>query len=377
MYSSWGDRRKLVIFTETELTGAFVIDLERREDNRGFFARTFCQHEFDEHGLKPVIAQANVAFNRRKGTLRGMHFQFPPAAETKLVRCTRGAILDIIVDLRPESPTYLEHVAVELSADNHRALYVPERFAHGYQVLEDSTETSYQVGEFYTPEAEGGLRFDDPRLGLTWPLPVTEISDKDRAWALLDEIEAELSRKMRSLTASLMTARRLMIIVDNALQAREASGRPIRVGMVGAGFMGQGLANQIVNSVPGMRLAAIYNRQPRPRRPRVTATPDSTTSSTASAANEFEDAIRAGRPVVDRGRRSCSAAREQIDVLVDVTGSVEFGAHVVLEAFAHGKHVVLMNAEVDATIGPILQVYAQKHGRDLCRPATATSRACR
>ena len=125
-----------------------------------------------------------------------MHFQFPPAAETKLVRCTRGAIVDIIVDLRPESPTYLQHVAVELSADNHRALYVPERFAHGYQVLEDITETSYQVGEFYTPEAEGGLRHDDPRLGLTWPLPVTEITEKDRAFPLLSENEQEITRRM-------------------------------------------------------------------------------------------------------------------------------------------------------------------------------------
>jgi dTDP-4-dehydrorhamnose 3,5-epimerase len=185
-----------VIFTETKLSGAFIIDLERREDNRGFFARAFCQDEFTEHGLKPVIAQANLAFNKHKGTLRGMHFQFPPAAETKLVRCTRGAIVDIIVDLRPESPTYLQHVAVELSADNHRALYVPERFAHGYQVLEDITETSYQVGEFYTPEAEGGLRYDDPRLGLTWPLPVAEITEKDRSFALLAEIEPELARRM-------------------------------------------------------------------------------------------------------------------------------------------------------------------------------------
>lgn len=185
-----------MIFTETKLGGAFVIDLERREDSRGFFARAFCQNEFSEHGLKPVIAQANIAFNRRKGTLRGMHFQFPPASETKLVRCTRGAIVDIIVDLRPESPTHLEHIAVELSADNHRALYVPERFAHGYQVLEDITETSYQVGEFYTPGAEGGLRYDDPKLGLSWPLPVTEISDKDREWPSLSEIEPELARKM-------------------------------------------------------------------------------------------------------------------------------------------------------------------------------------
>jgi dTDP-4-dehydrorhamnose 3,5-epimerase len=185
-----------VIFTETRLAGAFVIDLERREDGRGFFARTFCQHEFEEHGLKPVIAQANLAFNKRKGTLRGMHFQYPPAAETKLVRCTRGAILDVIVDLRPESKTYLEHVAVELSAHDYRALYVPERFAHGYQVLEDVTETTYQVGEFYTPSAEGGLRYDDPRLGLSWPLPVAEISDKDRDWALLDEIEGEVRQRM-------------------------------------------------------------------------------------------------------------------------------------------------------------------------------------
>ena len=192
-----------MIFTETKLRGAFVLDLERREDNRGFFARAFCQREFEEHGLKPVIAQASVAFNRRKGTVRGMHFQYPPAAETKLVRATRGAILDIIVDLRPESPTYLQHVAVELSADNHRSLYVPERFAHGYQVLQDETETSYDVGEFYTPATEGGLRHDDPRLGLSWPLPVSEISDKDKAWTRLDQIEAELKRRMRGDTGTL------------------------------------------------------------------------------------------------------------------------------------------------------------------------------
>jgi dTDP-4-dehydrorhamnose 3,5-epimerase len=185
-----------VIFSETRLEGAFVIDVDRKEDNRGFFARAFCQREFEEYGLEPVIAQANLAFNRRRGTMRGMHFQFPPATETKLVRCTRGAILDIIVDLRPESPTYLEHVAVELSADNHRALYVPGRFAHGYQVLEDVTETSYQVGEFYAPGHEGGLRYDDPGLGLSWPLPVSEISEKDRAWPLLSEVEREVSAKM-------------------------------------------------------------------------------------------------------------------------------------------------------------------------------------
>ncbi|HKW34962.1 MAG TPA: dTDP-4-dehydrorhamnose 3,5-epimerase [Candidatus Acidoferrum sp.] len=188
-----------MIFTEAELRGAFVIDIERREDSRGFFARAFCQREFDAHGLKPVIAQANVAYNRKKGTLRGMHFQFPPAAETKLVRCTRGAILDIIVDLRPESPTYLQRVAVELNEENCRALYVPERFAHGYQVLRDNTETSYQVGEFYTPGSESGLLYSDPRLGLEWPLPVSVISDKDQGWKLLSEQEEEVKRRMSAL----------------------------------------------------------------------------------------------------------------------------------------------------------------------------------
>jgi dTDP-4-dehydrorhamnose 3,5-epimerase len=185
-----------MIFTETLLPGAYIIDVEPRPDARGFFARAFCQKEFEAHELKPVIAQANVAFNHKKGTLRGMHFQFPPAAETKVVRCTRGAILDIIVDLRPESPTYLQHVAVELTEDNHRALYVPERFAHGYQVLQDKTETSYQVGEFYTPGSEGGLLYNDPRLRLAWPLPVSVISEKDGTWPLLEMQEADLKNQM-------------------------------------------------------------------------------------------------------------------------------------------------------------------------------------
>jgi dTDP-4-dehydrorhamnose 3,5-epimerase len=185
-----------VIFAETKLKGAFTIDLERRADSRGFFARAFCQKEFESHGLKPVIAQANIAHNILKGTVRGMHFQFPPAAETKLVRCTRGAILDIIVDLRPESPTYLDHVAVELNEENQRALYVPERFAHGYQALCDNTDTSYQVGEFYTPDAEGGLMYNDASLGLKWPCPVTVISEKDQQFQPLYKIEQELKRKM-------------------------------------------------------------------------------------------------------------------------------------------------------------------------------------
>ncbi|WP_027483717.1 dTDP-4-dehydrorhamnose 3,5-epimerase [Deinococcus pimensis] len=174
-----------MIFTETMLGGAFVIDVDVREDERGFFARTFCQREFEAHGLKPDVAQCNLSFNHRAGTVRGMHYQLAPAAETKLVRCTRGAILDVIVDLRPDSPTYLRHVAVELSEDNRRALYVPELFAHGYQALTDGAEVTYQVGEFYTPGFERGLRHDDPRLGIAWPLPVTVISAKDAAWPLL------------------------------------------------------------------------------------------------------------------------------------------------------------------------------------------------
>src|SRR5262245_32106137 len=185
-----------MIFTETRLKGAFIIDLDRKTDERGFFARAFCQNEFRDHGLKPTIAQANIASNLKKGTLRGMHFQYPPAAESKLVRCTRGAILDIIVDLRPESRTYLEHIAVELNEDNMTALFVPERFAHGYQALRDNTDTSYQVGEFYTPSAEGGLRYDDPRLGLEWPLPVSVISPKDQAFLPLHDIEHEVKRRM-------------------------------------------------------------------------------------------------------------------------------------------------------------------------------------
>jgi len=189
-------------FIETRLAGAFVIELETRDDNRGFFARSFCQREFEAHGLNPVVAQTNVAFNKCRGTLRGMHFQFPPYAETKLVRTTRGSILDIIVDLRPESPTYLQHVPVELSADNHRALYVPERFAHGYQTLEDNTETSYQVGQYYAPGHEGGLSPFDPALKLEWPMPVTEMSEKDRLWAPMAEQQAPLTLRMTLTEAS-------------------------------------------------------------------------------------------------------------------------------------------------------------------------------
>lgn len=181
-----------MIFTETELKGAFIIDLEERRDHRGFFARTFCAREFEAHGLKPTVAQCNLSFNHKKGTLRGMHYQIAPATETKLVRCTQGAIYDVIVDMRPDSPTYLSHIGVELTDENRRALYVPEMFAHGYQALTDGAEVVYQVGEFYTPGYECGLRYDDPRLGIEWPLAVTEISAKDAAWPLIESTFIEV-----------------------------------------------------------------------------------------------------------------------------------------------------------------------------------------
>ena len=183
-------------FIETKLQGAFILELEPREDDRGFFARSFCQRELAEHGLNPVIAQANVIFTKHKGTLRGMHFQFPPAADSKIVTATCGAVVDMIVDLRPASATYLQHVAVELTADNHRSLYVPERFAHGCQALQDGTEITYLAGDYYTPECVGGLAHDDPQLGLVWPLPVSDISAQDAAWPPLAEIEPELRQRM-------------------------------------------------------------------------------------------------------------------------------------------------------------------------------------
>lgn len=187
-----------MLFQETILSGVFVVDLERRVDNRGYFARAFCRREFEDHGLNPVVEQVNVGRSTRKGTVRGMHFQFPPHAEAKLVRATRGAILDVAVDLRPESPTYLHHVAVELTADDQRALYLPERFAHGYQALEDGTEVLYLTSMSYAPGFDAGLSPLDRRLDIAWPLPITEISVKDAESKPLDEMLDELKRRMAS-----------------------------------------------------------------------------------------------------------------------------------------------------------------------------------
>jgi dTDP-4-dehydrorhamnose 3,5-epimerase len=174
-----------MLFTETKLPGAFIIDVDLREDHRGGFARTFCTREFEAHNLKSVVAQCNMALNHKAGTLRGMHYQIAPACETKLVRCTKGAIYDVIVDLRPDSPTYRQHVGVELTEENRRALYIPEMFAHGYQTLADDTEVMYLVGEFYTPNCERGARYDDPAFGIQWPHDITLISEKDASWPLI------------------------------------------------------------------------------------------------------------------------------------------------------------------------------------------------
>lgn len=172
-----------MIFSETELQGAFVVELEPRHDERGFFARAWCRNEFEDNGLTGRLAQCNISFNHEAGTLRGMHYQVPPHEEVKLIRCTRGAIFDVIVDLRPDSTTFRNWIGVELTAENRHALYVPEGFAHGYQTLVDATETFYQVSAFYSPEAERGVRWDDPAFGIEWP-PTRRriISDKDRSW---------------------------------------------------------------------------------------------------------------------------------------------------------------------------------------------------
>jgi dTDP-4-dehydrorhamnose 3,5-epimerase len=169
-------------FTETGLEGAWIVDVEPLSDDRGFFGRTWCAKEFAEHGMVADIAQCNLSFNHRKGTLRGLHYQVAPAAEAKFVRCTAGAVHDVIVDVRPGSDTYLQWIGVDLTAENRRALYVPPMFAHGYLTLTDGAEVMYQVSEFYTPGAERGARFDDPAFGIEWPVAIDVLSEKDAGW---------------------------------------------------------------------------------------------------------------------------------------------------------------------------------------------------
>lgn len=179
-----------MIFNETKLKGACTIDLEKRADDRGFFARGWCRKEFAAHGIQVDILQGNVSWNPVKGTLRGMHWQVAPHEEGKLVRCVRGRIYDAIVDIRPGSPTQWQWIGVELSSENFRMLWVPPGFAHGFQTLEDNCEVNYLVSAAYSPEASRGLRFDDPAIGIAWPLPVTKISDADRGWPAVQKTQA-------------------------------------------------------------------------------------------------------------------------------------------------------------------------------------------
>jgi dTDP-4-dehydrorhamnose 3,5-epimerase len=175
-----------MIFTEMPLNGAFLIDLQKHGDERGFFARAFCEREFADHGLTTRIVQANNSLSARKGTLRGMHYQLAPKAETKIVRCFRGALHDIILDLRPDSPTFGQSFGADLTAENCRMMYVPKGFAHGFITLAADTEAFYLVDEFYSPECERGVRWDDPRFSIRWPAQPVVISDKDKSYRNFD-----------------------------------------------------------------------------------------------------------------------------------------------------------------------------------------------
>src|SRR5688572_17796333 len=169
-----------MVFTETKIKGAFVVDIKRIQDERGFFGRAFCQHEMKQHGLNEVVAQTNLSHNPTRGTLRGLHYQDAPHEESKLVRCTRGSLFDVLVDLRKGSPTYCQWFGITLTADSFTMLYVPEGCAHGFLTLEDNTDIMYQVSNFYAPGAEKGLLWNDPAFGIQWPMEPTIISDKDR-----------------------------------------------------------------------------------------------------------------------------------------------------------------------------------------------------
>jgi dTDP-4-dehydrorhamnose 3,5-epimerase len=169
-----------MIFIETKLKGAFIIEIQKLEDERGFFARSWCQQEFLEHGLNPRLVQCDISFNKKRGTLRGMHFQLPPFTEAKLVRCTRGSLYDVIIDIRPGSETFLQWLAEDLSSENYRMLYVPEGFAHGFLTLENNTEVFYQMSQFYNSESARGIRWNDPLFGVDWPIPVDIISNNDQ-----------------------------------------------------------------------------------------------------------------------------------------------------------------------------------------------------
>jgi len=173
-----------MLFKETKLKGAYIIEIEPARDNRGFFARSFCRNEFKRYGLNPDIAQCSISFNRKKGTLRGMHYQMPAHAEDKVVMCVKGVIYDVIIDLRHDSATCGKWFAVELKADSYKMIYVPKGFAHGFQTLKNDTAVLYQISEFYTPESSGGIKWDDPFFNIKWPVEKTTISEKDKNYSL-------------------------------------------------------------------------------------------------------------------------------------------------------------------------------------------------
>ncbi|HVA90393.1 MAG TPA: dTDP-4-dehydrorhamnose 3,5-epimerase [Chloroflexota bacterium] len=175
-----------MLFSEMDLPGAFLIEPEPQNDERGFFARTWCRQEFEAHGLETTIAQCSVSFNTVKGTLRGIHFQVSPHDEVKIVRCTMGAVYDVIIDLRSGSPTRYQWAATELSATNRRQIYIPQGFAHGFQTLVDDTEVLYQISAFYHPESARGILWNDPALRITWPLATPILSERDRSYRPLD-----------------------------------------------------------------------------------------------------------------------------------------------------------------------------------------------
>ncbi len=176
-----------MIFTPTQLKGVFIIDLQPVGDSRGWFSRTYCKNEFAAIGHDKEWVQLNHSFTSKKGTVRGMHYQLPPFSEIKMVRCIAGAVLDVVIDLRKGSPTFLQWTGVELSAENKKMIYIPEGFAHGFQCLTDNCELLYHHSAFYTPGAEGGIRYNDPLIGINWPLELTEISDRDKAHPFLDK----------------------------------------------------------------------------------------------------------------------------------------------------------------------------------------------
>lgn len=188
IYNSYTGFEVNLIFTETELKGAFIIEVEKINDERGFFARTWDKEKFEKHNLNSNIVQCSISINKKKGTIRGMHYQVKPYEESKIVRCTKGKIFDVIIDLRKKSSTFKKWISVEISENNHKMIYIPKGFAHGFQTLEDNTEIFYQISEFYNKDASSGIKCNDPELSIKWPLEITMVSEKDKNFPYLENV---------------------------------------------------------------------------------------------------------------------------------------------------------------------------------------------